>query len=283
MRIAYFIMLHHKFSQSCWLFDAIYTEEDVFLIHVDKKSNDKFYDQVRSYIGTLPNVSFLPRRAVTWCGWSSVSVELQAMRVLLDSDVRWQYLINVSGQDYPIKSVEFIKKKLQAEWPRNFIRAWSFAKVQELEPDDPHLKRILVFDVFGRLVRTSIRLPFPASIDIKYKGSAWHMLTRDFCRWLLRSPTRRRIEKLVKYTWNPDELFFPTLIMNSPHRDLRTEDFGREIIWPGPKTLRMEDYERLSASQALFARKFDDSVDQEVLVHLASDNGYRVPRVRKLG
>jgi hypothetical protein len=38
----------------------------------------------------------------------------------------------------------------------------------------------------------------------------------------------------------------------------------------------MGDYDRLSASEALFERKFDDSADRQVLEHLARDHGYRV-------
>jgi hypothetical protein len=282
MRIAYFIIAHHKFPQFCWLFDAIYTAEDVFLIHVDKKSSDEFYSKIKSYVGTRFNISFLPRRAVTWGGWSVTSVELQAIKTLLDSDAKWQYYINVSGQDYPIKSIESMKANLQAQWPRNFVEVLSFARMQEIDADDPHLNRSLVFDVFGRLVRTPLRLPFPTSIDIKYKGSQWHMLTREFCAWVLADPMTKRIQKLVKYTWAPDELFFQALIMNSPYRDLRAEHYGRGIIWPGntpsPKTFTMKDYDWLSASKALFARKFDESVDRQVLEHLASDHGFPVPR-----
>src|SRR5271166_5167975 len=125
--IAYFIMLHHKFAQFCWLFDAIYTKEDIFLVHVDRKASDDLYEKVKSHIEVLPNVSFLPRRAATWCGWTLVNVELEAIKVLLDCDAKWQYLCNVSGQDYPIKPIDFIKAKLEAEWPRNFIRAWPFS------------------------------------------------------------------------------------------------------------------------------------------------------------
>jgi hypothetical protein len=59
------------------------------------------------------------------------------------------------------------------------------------------------------------------------------------------------------------------------------EHYGREIIWPRgmsrPKTLTMDDYERLSASSALFARKFDQRQDRQILVSLARDHGYPVP------
>ena len=107
------------------------------------------------------------------------------------------------------------------------------------------------------------------------------MLTRDFCKWLLSDPATLQIEKLVRYTWTPDELFFQVLIMNSLYRNSLAQHYGREIIWPrdtpSPKILGMEDYERLSASPALFARKFDELVDRQVLVSLARDHGYQVP------
>ena len=122
---------------------------------------------------------------------------------------------------------------------------------------------------------------FPKMVDFDYKGSAWFMLTRDFCEWLLSHQIANRIARRAKYIWNPDEVFFQTLVMNSPYRNSLVEHYGREIIWPGgsasPKTLCMEDYGRLSSSPALFARKFDESVDRRVLVSLARDHGYQVP------
>jgi len=71
------------------------------------------------------------------------------------------------------------------------------------------------------------------------------------------------------------------VVMNSKYQSLLAEHYGREIIWPrgksSPKTLTIEDYDRLSASSALFARKFDQRQDRQILVSLARDNGYHVP------
>jgi hypothetical protein len=281
MRIAYLIMVHDNFPQVKWVINAIYNPDDYFIIHIDKTTTQNFRQQGNQYVGNLANVKYLTPHRMTRFGWSIVGTELRAIRELASSKHEWKYVINVSGQDYPIKSIGTIKAKLIAEWPRNFIEVNPFAKMAEYDPHDPHLTRRLAFEMFGRVVTTRIRLPFPKMVDVKYKGSAWFMLTRDFCEWLLSDQITWKIARRVKYTWNPDELFFQALLMNSPYRNSVAEHYGREIIWPGgtasPKTLCMEDYERLSASPSLFARKFDESVDRQVLVSLARDHGYQVP------
>lgn len=62
--------------------------------------------------------------------------------------------------------------------------------------------------------------------------------------------------------------------MNTPFRDLRTADFNSTVIWPGPRTLRIGDCDDISFSNSLFARKFDESVDREILRRLATDGGH---------
>lgn len=281
MRIAYLLMVHDHFSQVKWIIDAIYTSEDYFLIHIDSNSQEAFRRQVRGYLGNRPNVRYLAPRHINRFGWSVVKVELEAIRDLVSSKEPFDYLINVSGQDYPIKPIADIRSKLAAEWPRNFIDVIPFARIAEGDPEDPHLSRRFAFEMFGRLVKTQIRLPFPKRCDVKFKGSGWFMLTREFCAWLLSSPIPAQVERLVKYTLTPDEIFFQVVVMNSTYQKLLAGHYGREIIWPGgtssPKTLTMQDYERLSTSSALFARKFDQLQDRQILVSLARDHGYHVP------
>jgi hypothetical protein len=281
MKIAYLIMLHSNLAQVRWLMNAIFTQEDLFIIHIDRKSDHHFSQSIRKYVGNRSNVKYLLSHFVNRFGWSMVETELRAIKALLSSREEWKYFINVSGDDYPIKSIPTIKTRLTASWPKNFVDVISFDAMTKLDPQDHHLVRRLAFEILGTIIRTPVRLPFPKTVDIKYKGSQWFMLSRDFCEWLVSNQITYQLQKFIKYTWAPDELFFQALIMNSPFRDSRADHYGREIIWPGntasPKTLRMEDYERLSASPALFARKFDESVDRQILLCLARDYGHRVP------
>jgi hypothetical protein len=246
-----------------------------------RECSPEFQRQVRGHIGTRSNVDYLAPRHLNRSGWSIVTTELRVIRHLVWSREPFDYLINVSGQDYPIKSIVRIKAALSAAWPRIFVEVMPFARIAERDPEDNHLARRFAFEMFGRLVVTQIRLPFPKSLDVRFKGSGWFMLTREFCEWMLSDPIAVEAERLVKYTWMPEEVFFQVVVMNSSYQDLLAEHYGRAIIWPGgqsrPKTLTMEDYERLSASSALFARKFDHRQDRQILVSLARDHGYHVP------
>jgi hypothetical protein len=275
VKLAYFVSLHHKPAQFRWLFDAIYSDSDLFCIHIDAKAPPDLVRAIQTHVGVRPNVTFLPRRRVNWGGWSQVRVELDAIRHLVGRG-SWHYYVNLSGQDYPLQSRHRIRERLREAWPRNFIRVWPFSLVRRLQPDDPHLRRDLCIELGSRVFRTRLRLPFPTKIDVAAKGAQWHCLTREFCCWLLETPLRAQVARHVRFTLVPDELFFQAMIVNGPFRETRC-DYAREIVWPGPKVLGMEDYERLSRSDALFGRKFDEAHDGEVLLRLAARNGYRAP------
>lgn len=65
-----------------------------------------------------------------------------------------------------------------------------------------------------------------------------------------------------KRTLVPDELFFHSIIMNSPFSNNVVNDCLRFIDWDvskdRPHTLLSNDFDRLMQSPALFARKFDN-------------------------
>jgi hypothetical protein len=278
MKIAYLILLHHKLEQFRYLLDAIYSTHDMFLIHIDRGSPSVFHRAVQACVGGFSNVGFLSSRPVAWGGWSVIAPELRAIEFFLKASRDWSYYINLSGQDYPIKPREVIRDTLKAAWPRNFVEVETFAEKRAYQPDDPHLKRRLTFDLFGiRRLVTPIPLPAPKLIDMDFKGSHWHMLSREFCDWMVDAPIRRHVERYLRFTSCPSEVFIQTMIMNSPFAEDRMGHSGREVIWPGPKVLDSGDYDRLMRSPALFARKFDQTKDPDILLRLAKSNGYIVP------
>lgn len=277
MRLAYYISLHHKIYQFEWLLKAIHRPDDVFFIRIDSKSGPGVLAQVTSLVQALPNVVVLPPMQINWGGWSQVASELDAMDVALRTGEDWDYFINLSGQDYPIKSRDKILSTLEQSYPLNHIRVWSFEDVRGDEPNDPHLKERVSVEAFGRVrtlpVRWSLRNP-----ERRYKGSGWHTLSHEFCEWILESKEARSLTRRMRHTVCPDETYFQVALMASPFRDRRTPDCGRYFEFPGPKVLRMDDLPSLLRPDNLFARKFDSSVDQAVLFELAARHGYAVPR-----
>lgn len=80
-----------------------------------------------------------------------------------------------------------------------------------------------------------------------------------------------RILRFFKYTWAPDELFFHTILYNSPLKKTLVNRSLWYIDWNtngSPKTLTLDDYDRIVRSDALFARKFDETESKLLLSEL---------------
>ena len=81
------------------------------------------------------------------------------------------------------------------------------------------------------------------------------------------------ILKMYQYAYCPDEIYKQTFAYNSEFRNRIynvTDEFEgclREIDWKRgrPYIWRKEDYDYLSHSNKLFARKFDENVDEEII------------------
>jgi hypothetical protein len=76
--------------------------------------------------------------------------------------------------------------------------------------------------------------------------------------------------RFFKYVDVPDEIFFQTVLLNSPYRDIIVNDNLRHIDWKdptagSPAVLTRSDFPALAESPKLFARKFDVRVDAGIL------------------
>lgn len=277
MHFAYFITAYKQPSQLNWLFKAIYSPNDIFLVHIDRKTPNHVHKDLRAVCSNHPNVHFMPSETIAWGGWSLAAITLDAIKILLELDQHWEYFFNLSGQDYPIKSTEFMRQQLRLEKSRNYIQ------MRRISNDPPKFRRHILrrlrwrcFESHGRLVRTPMPLLRPKGLEIEWRGSFWAILTREFCDWLSRDPIVSECEGFLQHVKIPDEVLFQTLISNSPYMNSLISDNKREILWTGqsgPKVLTIKDYEILRSSRAFFARKFDEAVDQTILSKLADDIG----------
>jgi hypothetical protein len=105
-------------------------------------------------------------------------------------------------------------------------------------------------------------------------GSSWWALSQGCIRALLqrieREPGLCRFFRTVQC---PDELFFQTLVMNSPLRDRVLGRNFRHIQWPeqgapNPKILDEHDFERIAAAPDHFCRKLDSQASARLLPRL---------------
>ncbi|WP_419815177.1 beta-1,6-N-acetylglucosaminyltransferase [Glacieibacterium sp.] len=279
--LAYFVMVHHKPQQFEWLMEAIADPGDLILVHVDlksrlgiKASRRGVMKDVRRIVDKSPNARLMTSRATNWGGWSLSRILIDAIREALRSDPDWSYFVNLSGQCYPLKPLPAIREALADRGDAVHVE---LLEIDQLPADDWHRAASPMLETPLRALRLSGRQEPPKDFELLHKGSQWVMLPREFCEWMVTSPMLPRITRYLRRRLLSDELIMQALVWNSPFRDRLAPHYGREIIWPGPKVLTIDDLPLLRSSDALFARKFDLEKDRAVLEALAESGGYTVP------
>jgi hypothetical protein len=322
VRLAFLILAHDQPDHLARLVSALDHPESDFYVHIDAK-----FDLVpfQALLGGRKNVHFILKRvSVQWMGFSQVEAVFRLLIECLTKSFR--YCVLLSGSDYPIKSNRDIRAfyetadeeyltfwrladrpswshKIQFHYPidRIPIAAWSKNK-------DPVYLRRLFWGRFHKYRHLMPRRRFPFALT-PYGGSQWWSLTEGCVRHIVDFVAANpAYSRFYRTTHSPDEMFFHTIVLNSPwanrvrnfckyeawsagtsDEDKRAEDrmlpedsFNlRYIDWSGARTGEREtpailddrDWDKLSASADLFARKFDprrsasvlDRIDREIL------------------
>jgi hypothetical protein len=224
---AYLILAHNQPHMLNRLVCKLNDKNVFFFVHIDAKSDiAPFYALLQNY----KNVQFVRREKVNWMGFSQVQACLNLMHAAAESQIQFNYYSLLSGQDYPIKSNEYIQNFL-SDNSTEYINYWKLA-------DRPSwlakLHYYYLTDLFSiRNFHTTLSLRgiywrlfnrlkgyFPKrqlSIDaIPYGGSTWWTLTDACVKYILKYiDDHPEFSRFFRYTHAPDELFFQTIIMNS--------------------------------------------------------------------
>ncbi|KFF00024.1 glycosyl transferase [Chryseobacterium luteum] len=269
--IAYLILVHRLPDQFKRLFNAIYESANFYLIHIDKKASREIGEEVRGFLKLYPNVHILDSENVVWGGYSMVQAELDGMKYLLEMDAKWDYFINLSGQDFPLKSQNVIKSFLSENYGRNYIK---IANQEESRPETMNRIENYFEEIGNKISDRTHKRAFMKDV-IPYIGGQWLILTRNCCEFMINSAEVKKFEDYYLNTLIADESFFQTVLMNTSFNGTLVNDDKRAIIWiPDgdiklrPKTFTISDLAFLQKGDHLFARKFDDNVDGEIIGHI---------------
>lgn len=272
--IAYLILVHRYPNQFKRLFKAIYHPDNHYLIHVDKRSGLALKKQIQEFLSDFPNASMLKSANTLWGGYSLIDAELRGIKQLLKMGLEWEFFINLSGQDFPLMSQARIKKFLKLNIGKDFIKVVNQAKFRF---DTLYRIENYVEELGNKILRTTLKRPFLRDVT-PYIGNQWMILTRKFCEFVSYNPEADRFKKFYRNTFIPDEGFFQTVIMNTNYNGTIVNDDKRTIDWVPSGTIKLrprdftsKDAGFLLASQGLFARKFDERVDGEILNVLESN------------
>ena len=244
-----------------------------------------------------------PPSSVDWGRISHLTLMLRCFSWLLEH-TRFDWMVLLSGQDYPIRPLADIEQGLVAPGVHGFIETQPCARPRRQDPVDEFAlryhfqwRRIPPWAA-GRVVQAAASRsglfrvrsvprsgswlgvrpswsPFTGTF-VCHRGSDWFNLSRQAVsvveQFRLEHP-----EVLAYYrrTLSPTESFVQTVLAND--RSLRLSgDYSRYTIWDqphmtGPRVLRSTDLDTLLKSGMDFARKFDETVDRAVLDALDRD------------
>lgn len=273
MTFAYLILAHKNPGQLRDLVNTLQDGDNYFFIHIDKKVQiEPFLNQ--SYF--QPGKIFFCRNRVNanWGGFSLVQATMNLIRSVPDNNITPDYVHLISGSDFPIKKNTDIKRFFISNNGQNFLEHFTFPVSHggwggmdrirfRYNVDTLGQKKAILFAEEQR--KLNVNIPFPEGYK-PYGGSQWWSLTGKCIDFIIKANSKRNIlYEFSKSTYIPDEMFFQTLLMNSPFHSTVTNDNLRYIDWVSgperPRILRSDDLTRLKSSKKLFARKFDDEID----------------------
>ena len=186
---------------------AIYMPNNVYCIHIDKKSPEVFRRAIHAIIRCLPNVFISAVSTdVIWAHFSVVQAQLNCVEELLQSPVKWKYYISLVGQDFPLYENKEIVRALHILKNHNSIESLPMPKARVMRTKFVH-----IFKNDGSYVqKTKPKSPPPHNISI-FKGSTHIVAIREFVDFVLHSKIGKDFTEFLKDTLVPDETIYASL------------------------------------------------------------------------
>lgn len=246
---------------------------------------------------TTTNAQFVrPHIRTEWGKFSVVDATISALDLLVRLPHAPDWFVLLSGADYPIKTADAILQDFKSSQFDVHIR-YERIIYNQYERDWQQLCYDRYCSLKFRIPSINKRFhPKKRTITINHPLIASRLSPFDkitcfagehwFCgkihaaeylvnfyktqTWLADHYRKRDV-----HTISPDELYYQTVFLNSKLKV--SNNFWRYIEWPvfhslHPNTLTIKDLNKLNASDAHFARKFDVNADNAILDVLDSQN-----------
>ncbi|ESO83625.1 hypothetical protein LOTGIDRAFT_73453, partial [Lottia gigantea] len=205
--IAFGILVFKDLDQVERLLRAIYRPHNVHCIHIDSKSSIEFYMALKSIVSCLPNVWIASKHVdVRWGTFTVLEPEIVCLRELYAHKTKWRYYINLTGQEFPLKTNYELVKILKSYQGANDI----LGKENGMNPD-----------------RVDPKNPPPHNIKV-CKGSVHMTASRAFIHYVLFNQTAQDLLEWSKTMLVPDESFF-TSLNNNPHLKVPGSYIGKYL------------------------------------------------------
>jgi hypothetical protein len=276
----FLIQAHKDLDQLNTLVEQLRDEDFIVYVNLDRKC-------ALDPAAVNPHARQVHHRVdVHWGTFSQVQAVLNSLVQIVAEVPAFDKVIFLSAQDFPLLSNARLKAALArlrdcelldtvaigsapGQWAADFRYQYFYHE------EGPRLLRIACGLANRAMHATGVTRHLPGGLQ-PYGGSSWWALSRDCVRALLAHIEREPgLPHFFHSVACPDELFFQTLVMNSPFRARVLGQNFRYIQWPengarNPKVLDEGDFERIAASDAHFCRKIDSIVSATLLPRLVA-------------
>lgn len=276
------------------LIKQLYSPRHFYLVHVDKQ-NDFLFNFLDDELSKVSNIIITRERFYTiWGGSELLEMILNSIRTLIG--FKWNYVINLSESDYPIKSLSELESYLAQLDGMNFLKFHSqnndaFIRKQGLE--------VLFLQCENRMWRLNKKRDLVQNIHFT-GGSDWFVIHHTFASYLINNLYANinsinndsnhhlvnTLRQFFNYTLLPAESFFHTILKNTKfctrlvNNNLKITNWKRKIgckcqyrhivDWCGcsPNVYLEQDWLKLKSTFSkplFFARKFDPLIDHNII------------------
>jgi len=295
MRVCYHIQSHRCPAQVERLVRTLKAASPGSIVHVSHDRTGPPLDV--SALRSLPEVAVVLAHG-GYGDWTHVQRWLDAAEWLVDAGIEVDWLVNLTGADYPLRPLGEIEAELAGstdgflQWydalsatgnwdPRRSRSRYLYrhrrlaalsqrqrARLRPLQALNRGQPLIRVHVSYGLTVGVRVRAPFAPGLRL-YGGSAYASLSWrcvEYVRSMVRD--RPRLVEHFRHTLSPEEAFLQTVLVNNGRFAL-VNDCKRYFDFTGsqfnhPKVLGLADLPQALASGAHFGRKFDLDRDPEI-------------------
>ncbi|PPS43126.1 beta-1,6-N-acetylglucosaminyltransferase [Chroococcidiopsis sp. TS-821] len=293
--ICYFIQSHKNPEQILRLVRVIKQSSPHSQVLINHDFSTSYLDL--SSLGHYSGIDLIKRKKPAKRGDASLlMMYLEAVDWLLTNRPNFEWLVCLSGQDYPTQPISTIEKFLSQTEYDGFIRywdvlspeslwgkagekrffgqyvslpewtSWFLRKLGRIEPFTPLLVQWR-FSLLGLKARSH---PFNEQFKC-YGGWYWHTLSKKCVKYLREYLNEHpELFKYYQKTLAPEESIVQTVLVNSQKFNLCNDDkryveFPADIRSGNARLLTTEDYPQITCGDFHFARKIDSQYDRQLL------------------
>jgi hypothetical protein len=277
MKIAYLIFAYKNPCLIKRTIERLKSENCAFFIHIDAKIDIGQFSEICG-----ENVFFTKQRVmVHWAEFSGNEAILLLMREALARAERYDYLVLLSGSEYPLRSSDYIEDFFERNRGAEFMTLSKMpapgkplSRLNTIRYPSTKPVRRFIFRALAKigLAKRDYRKYFGGLEP--YSGITWWALSREACQYLVEFRQQNGgLAAFFEKAFAPEETYFHTILANSPfgnrmRRSLLFEDWSAGGAHPAmineqhiaafQKVDEVSKDDLHGPGELLFARKFSD-------------------------